>query len=99
MTVERGNKKGGVVGGKWKNKKSTTAEKNHLKKKQVPHNTLLNMVSNSRYTETAWPTWACARMPETADHLTNRFRMDLGAQGNHNLFVVNEVKLLDTTTL
>ena len=57
-----------------------------------------NVVPNSRYTETAWPTWACARMPETADHLTNRFRMDLGAQGNHNLFVVNEVKLLDITT-
>ena len=41
-------KKGGIVGGKQKIKKSTNAENNGLKKKQRPHNTLPNMVPNGR---------------------------------------------------
>jgi len=46
-------KRGGVLGGKQTIKKSTNTENNGLKKKQRPHNTLPNMVPNSRYIETA----------------------------------------------
>ena len=57
-------KKDGVEGDKQKNKKSTVAENICLKQKakatqHSPH---------SRYTETAWPTCACARMHETTGH-------------------------------
>ena len=60
-------KKGGIVGGKQKIKKSTNTENNGLKKKQRLHNTLPNMVPNSRFTETAWAMWAYVGMHETAD--------------------------------
>ena len=42
-------KKGGVEGGKQKNKKRANAENNRLKKKQRPHNPIPNVVPNSRY--------------------------------------------------
>jgi len=40
-------KKGGLVEGKQKNKKSTKTENNRLKEKQRLHNTLPNVVPNS----------------------------------------------------
>ena len=52
LSTQREKKKEGIVGGKQKIKKSTNTENNSLKKKQRPHNTLPNMVPNSRYTET-----------------------------------------------
>ena len=52
-STEREKKRGGIVGGKQNIKKSTNTENSGLKKKQRPHNTLPNMVPNSRYIETA----------------------------------------------
>ena len=61
----REKKKRGIVGGKQKIKKSTNAEKNGLKKKQRPHNTLPNMVPNGHYAlrlhELCEPMHVCTR--------------------------------------
>ena len=84
-------KKRRVVGGKQKNKRSTNAENQRL------HNTLPNTVPDSCYTETSWPTWACAHIPETTDRWANHSIMDPDAQENQHLFVFNEAKLHLTT--
>ena len=64
ITVER-EKKGRVVVGKQKNKRTTNAENNGLKK--IPYNAIPNVLPNIRYSEATGPTWACACIPETAD--------------------------------
>ena len=48
-----------------------------------------NVVPNNHYTETTWPTWACAYMHEIADCYANHSIMDLDAWENQHLFVVN----------
>ena len=53
ITVER-EKKGRVVGGKQKNKRTINAENNALKK--IPYNALPNVLPNIRYSEAAGPT-------------------------------------------
>ena len=59
-------KKRGLEGGKQRIKKCINAENNCLKEIQRMHITLPNMGSNSHYTETSWPTSACACMHETS---------------------------------
>ena len=69
-------------------------QKQPLKKKQRLHNAFPNEVPNSRYTETAWPTWACAHLLETNDcYKVNYSIMDPDALENQHLYVVNWIKL------
>ena len=67
ITVERGKKRRGIGMEAEKSGKRYRWKNNRLKKSKVSHNALPNLVLDSLSTETAWPTWACARMPETAD--------------------------------
>ena len=87
ITVERGRKREGYWEGSRKMRQALPLKNSCLK--QRPHNALPNVVPNSRYAETARPTWACARMPETADRQSNRSIMDPDAREKQHLFVVN----------